>query len=157
METKNRKINVKIFLILFIAALIGITIILYILSDKGITTQIYSPSKSEDISPNSGWWIFFKMEKRIRYTDEEIYSFLNGLDDDDKFSVTLKLIFTTIYTLISKNDIIDIFKKEKGENVELGVFSIDLMGFLFEVSLKDVPLYLNSFPDFAKWRLRIGK
>lgn len=56
METKNRKINVKIFLILFIIALIGITIILYILSDKGITIQIYSPSKPEDIYP---WWIFF--------------------------------------------------------------------------------------------------
>ena len=29
--------------------------------------------------------------------------------------------------------------------------------FLFDVSLNKVPLFINSFPELARWRLKIGK
>lgn len=97
------------------------------------------------------------MKNRIKYTDEEIESFLDSLDDHDKFSVTLKLLSSTVFARIGKEEVKSIFRNEKGHNDEIGVFATDLIGFLFEVPLRDVPLYIQSFPDFAKWRLRIGK
>jgi hypothetical protein len=32
-----------------------------------------------------------------------------------------------------------------------------LWGFLYNVSIEDVPLYINSIPELAKWRLMIAK
>lgn len=33
----------------------------------------------------------------------------------------------------------------------------ELKNFIHYTLLKEVPLYIRSFPDFVKWRLRIGK
>jgi hypothetical protein len=37
------------------------------------------------------------------------------------------------------------------------VFSQELTKFLHDVPLDDVPLYINDYPNFVKWRLTIAK
>jgi len=51
-----------------------------------------------------------------------------------------------------------IFEKYRLEECKLEqIFLIEVKKFLFVEPLEKVPLFINDFPELARWRLRIGK
>jgi len=97
------------------------------------------------------------MSSLERYTEEDICSLLDSVRHIDRIPIVSYLEKQTLVHFAYLYEVAGIFKFEYDEKNISDLVTSDLRNFLFKVPLEEVPLYCNDFPNFAIWRLSIGK
>lgn len=101
-----------------------------------------------------------------QYTREElnylIDSFINFMDPETAGLNGVPVTHITIRgisNLISCDLLVKIVLNDRSLHINTGLVNIfkELYLFIHYVDIDDVPMYMNTMPEVAKWRLQIGK
>lgn len=97
------------------------------------------------------------------YTSKEFEDLINYLEDnrsDGSWSlhVGLSLKLNGFEISITKNDLMNVVFSPKAKNIFTGSLMIkEIFNFIHVKPLRKIPLYINTYPELASWRMRIGK
>lgn len=99
----------------------------------------------------------------IRYNKKEKDILFDSLETDRRISIHVKFRKGFVDHFLSRHEIIVLLNHPDTDwgGGSMGIIYKLMVNetkkFLFEVPLNKVPLYFNSFPELARWRLKIGK
>lgn len=90
----------------------------------------------------------------IDYSEDEIKELIDKLHNPINLIYNRKSI---LFVGVQKYEIRAVFVREYDHTSIEDLITKELRQFLFEEPFDRVPMFVNIYPEFTSWRLRIGK